>query len=133
VLDNRLANAVEYSLHGGEIVVRVACEPHETFNAATGTQYTDDGQSWATVSVTGHGIGIPSGEISHVFERFSRGSNVPSHTSGSGIGLSSARQIANQHGDTIDVQSHEGHGSTFTVRLPIRADSSAAGRSNAAP
>jgi len=38
---------------------------------------------------------------------------------GTGIGLAGARQIAEQHGGTLTVESEEGQGSTFTMRLPL--------------
>jgi signal transduction histidine kinase len=40
---------------------------------------------------------------------------------GTGIGLSGAKQIVEQHGGTIEVESEEGRGSTFTVHLPLSA------------
>jgi signal transduction histidine kinase len=71
------------------------------------------------VAVRDHGIGIPSGDLERVFDRFSRGSNVPEPIGGSGIGLTSIRQIVERHGGTVAVESREGEGSTFTVRLPL--------------
>jgi signal transduction histidine kinase len=64
-------------------------------------------------------MGIPAADLPHVFDRFRRGSNVMGEISGSGIGLASAHQIVKQHGGTIGVESVEGQGSTFTVRLPL--------------
>ena len=65
------------------------------------------------------GIGIPSGDLSRIFERFKRGSNVSEAVPGSGIGLAGVKQIVEQHGGSIEVESREGEGSTFTVRLPL--------------
>jgi signal transduction histidine kinase len=71
------------------------------------------------LSVQDKGIGIPSGDLSRIFERFKRGSNVSEAVPGSGIGLAGVKQIVEQHGGSIEVESREGEGSTFTVRLPL--------------
>ena len=73
--------------------------------------------------VEDHGVGIPSDELTRVFDRFYRGSNVPSDMRGSGIGLHGVRQIVEQHGGTVAVESRPGEGSTFTVRLPLPTSS----------
>lgn len=75
--------------------------------------------AWAIVSVQDRGIGIPPEDLPHIFERFHRGRNVGRETLGTGVGLSGARQIVEQHGGTLEVASEEGVGSTFTVRLPL--------------
>ena len=67
-------------------------------------------------------IGIPAGELPHVFDRFRRATNAPGCTGGRGIGLAGARQIVEQHGGTLTAQSDEGVGSIFTVRLPLGRD-----------
>ena len=107
VLGNLISNAVKYSPQGGEITVSVAREE-------------DEGTGWAVLTVRDPGLGIPAQEIGRVFERFYRASNVAGRISGNGIGLAGARQIVEQHGGTIAVDSQEGSGSTFTVRLPLR-------------
>ncbi len=100
-----LHNAVRYSPHGGAIDLRLM--PH----GAT-----------VQVTVADHGIGIPPVAVPHVFERYYRAANVdPWRISGFGIGLYVVREIVRHHGGTIAVQSCEGHGSTFTVRLPHSA------------
>ncbi|MDP9364725.1 MAG: PAS domain S-box protein, partial [Chloroflexota bacterium] len=109
VLGNLLGNAVKYSHRGGEVVVRVGREE----DAAGG---------WAVIAVSDQGIGIPAADLPHVFERFRRGGNVTGRIAGAGIGLAGVRRIVAQHGGTIGVESTEGRGSTFTIRLPLAAD-----------
>jgi signal transduction histidine kinase len=107
VLDNLLSNAIKYSLEPGVIVIDL-------------DQETEPDGFWAVLRVRDRGIGIPSADLRHVFDRFYRGSNVPKEVRGAGIGLWGVRQIVEQHGGTISVESQEGQGSTFEVRLPLR-------------
>lgn len=111
VLDNLLDNAAKYGRPGGTIVITVARE-------------RDDAGDWATLAVRDEGIGIPDADLPHVFERFRRGGNVPGRVGGAGIGLAGVRQIVQQHGGEITVQSRQGHGSTFGIRLPLGTPSS---------
>jgi signal transduction histidine kinase len=116
VLANLLSNAIKYSPAGGTIGVRLSRQ--------------DDAKgSWALLVVEDHGLGIPAADLPHVFERFHRGANVSGKIRGAGIGLAGVCQIVEQHGGTIVVESQEGHGATFTVRLPLPAH----GRGNGAP
>lgn len=69
-------------------------------------------------SVHDYGEGIPHSEIKHVFERFHRVDKARTRrTGGTGLGLSIAQTIVQAHGGTIEVDSVEGVGTTFTVRL----------------
>jgi PAS domain S-box-containing protein len=82
-----------------------------------------------TVRVTDRGIGIPSTELSTIFDRFSRASNARAlGISGTGFGLFLTKQLVGLHGGTIAVESCEGEGSKFTVTLPRRVVRSAAPR-----
>jgi PAS domain S-box-containing protein len=108
VLDNLLANAIKYSPRGGSIDVLLHREDPPDADVAL-----------ATLVVRDEGVGIPAADLGHVFERFHRGSNVAGRIAGTGIGLSGARQIVEQHGGSITVESEENHGSTFTVTLPL--------------
>lgn len=65
------------------------------------------------------GVGIPRGDLPHVFDRFHRGANVVGRFAGSGLGLANARDLVELHGGTISVESEEGQGTTFIVRLPL--------------
>jgi PAS domain S-box-containing protein len=72
------------------------------------------------VSVSDTGIGIPEKDRDHVFDRFRQlaGSDERRSREGAGIGLSIVRQLVGLLGGTITLDSGEGRGSTFTVRLP---------------
>jgi signal transduction histidine kinase len=69
--------------------------------------------------VQDQGIGIPAVDFARIFEPFYRGSNVPKNRRGMGIGLASIQQIVKQHSGKILVESTEGQGTIFTVRLPV--------------
>jgi signal transduction histidine kinase len=106
VLDNLLGNGVKYSPNGGEISVRVTRE-----------------SAWAVLTVADQGLGIPAADRLRIFERFERGRNVAGRVAGSGVGLAGVRHVVEQHGGTVSVESQEGVGSTFTVRLPLTSAS----------
>jgi len=57
-------------------------------------------------------------DLRRLFEPFYRGANATSW-GGNGLGLWGVKQIVEAHGGTVSVQSAEGQGSTFTVRLPL--------------
>jgi len=105
ILSNLLSNAMKYSPEGTPITVRV---PESEF-----------GDTHAVVSVTDQGCGLAAGDLERVFERFYRvEDSMTMRTSGSGLGLYIARELAVAMGGTLTVASQPGQGSTFTVRLP---------------
>jgi signal transduction histidine kinase len=73
------------------------------------------------LEVIDHGIGIPRGEQAKIFEKFYRaGDPLVHNTKGSGMGLSLVRHIAQAHGGQVWVESSPGHGSKFTMTLPVK-------------
>ena len=70
------------------------------------------------ITVRDTGLGIPAGDLPHVFDRFYRGRNA-SAASGTGLGLAIGQWIAGQHGGRIDSASTPGEGSSFTIHLPL--------------
>ena len=75
------------------------------------------------LAVKDNGIGIPTRDLNHIFERFYQ---VESHLTrkhgGMGLGLSVAKMNIELHGGRIWVDSAEGQGSTFTILLPLDTD-----------
>jgi signal transduction histidine kinase len=71
------------------------------------------------LAVRDSGFGIPSADLPYIFERFRRGANVAGRVGGTGIGLAGVRTFVESHGGTVSVNTTEGVGSTFTVRLPV--------------
>ncbi|MEO8286023.1 MAG: PAS domain S-box protein [Chloroflexota bacterium] len=113
VLDNLISNAVKYSPAGGTVLISIGYEEP----TAEGGDISHNRR--AVLHVKDEGIGIPSGDLPHVFEWYRRASNARDIIGGTGIGLASARQIIEQHGGRIIAESHEGVGSIFTVLLPL--------------
>lgn len=108
ILSNLLSNALKFTEENG--LVRVALE----------TTKTGEGQSPEQVRliVKDTGIGIPAAQLPHIFERFTK-SNLSDVQAGSGIGLALARELAELHGGSIEVESEEGKGTAFTVSLAV--------------
>ncbi|PDW02540.1 PAS domain-containing sensor histidine kinase [Candidatus Viridilinea mediisalina] len=99
VIYNLMNNAIKYSPDGGVITVEMG-------------QYHNQVQ----LCISDEGIGIPSDALPRLFERYYRAHNAT--ISGMGIGLYAVREILLLHGGTIMVESQEGIGSCFTLRLP---------------
>ncbi|MCH8315237.1 MAG: PAS domain-containing protein [Planctomycetes bacterium] len=105
-LHNILNNAIKYTPQGGRITVNVDVENDEV-----------------TVDIVDNGIGISEEDMVRIFARFGR-ANDPrvAEITGSGLGLSLAREIVRLHGGEIRVESQLDKGSTFSVRLPVHAE-----------
>ena len=121
-----LENAITYAPEGS--VVSITGEVVEA-----GTETHDEGRPSASadatlvlsgpvvrLSVTDRGMGIPTNDLERVFERFYRVDRGRSReTGGTGLGLSIVRHVAANHHGTVEVESREGEGSTFTLVLPV--------------
>lgn len=100
VFSNLLSNAIKYSPDGGVIAVDAALASDEVI-----------------VTIADHGIGVPAGDLDRLFERYHRGSNV-SGIVGTGVGLYLVKMVVDMHGGAVAVESTEGEGARFTIRLP---------------
>jgi signal transduction histidine kinase len=104
---NLLNNAVKYNCAQGQVWLRAW---------TTGEQLC--------FSVQDTGVGIPAEQISQLFTRFFRASNVERSIAGTGLGLSISRRIIEMHNGAIEVESTLNVGTTFTVQLPLKQESS---------
>ncbi len=103
VVTNLVTNALRYNTPGGSVDVSLTAV---------------DGH--AELRVRDTGTGIPAEALPHLFERFYRVDAARSREQGgSGLGLAITKWIVEAHGGEIKVESTDGEGTTFTVRLPV--------------
>jgi signal transduction histidine kinase/ActR/RegA family two-component response regulator len=103
---NLVSNAIKFSPKGG--TVRVALNP--------------EGSGWR-LDVSDNGVGIRADQLPYVFDRFRQAdSGSRRNFAGLGLGLSIVKHLTELHGGTVEAHSDgEQQGSTFTVRIPVRA------------
>lgn len=101
-LSQLIDNAVKFTSTGGSVIVSIKRE----------------GENLVVVSVTDTGIGIAHARLKEIFEPFHQLDGTSTRRyGGTGLGLSLVRQIIEAHGSMVDVQSTEGHGTTFKFPL----------------
>lgn len=102
-ITNLIANAIKFSQEKSEVVITAQTKRN----------------LWLEILVKDFGCGVPSDSLPYIFEKFYRAPCVEEQdVPGSGLGLSLAREIAEQHGGSVNVESEPGIGSVFTLRLP---------------
>lgn len=104
-ISNLIDNAIKYTMNGGSVTVSLDSVENSEF---------------IKISISDTGVGIPQNEISEIFKKFYRGSNIVRlEPNGSGLGLYIVRNIIKNHGGEISVQSEIGRGTTFSITLPL--------------
>ena len=107
---NIISNAIKYTNTGGWIscnVVQKSCEKEDWCNMI--------------ITITDNGIGMSEEFQKRIFETFERERNTTlSHIDGSGIGMGITKKLVELMDGTIEVESKQGEGSTFTVTIPCR-------------
>ncbi len=97
-------NAVKYTENPGAVEARI-----------------DSSGESALLEIRDTGIGIPSEDLPHIFERFYRADPARgSERGGAGLGLAIAHWIVQNHGGEIAVESSPRYGSMFRVSLPLK-------------
>jgi len=103
VIKNILGNAIKYTDEKGRVDVEIV-----------------SGQNCVQIVITDNGMGIPEEDLSRVFERFFRGEKARNdNTSGSGLGLGISKQIVEEHGGSIEIESKYGRWTKVIVSLPV--------------
>jgi signal transduction histidine kinase/CheY-like chemotaxis protein len=116
ILFNLLSNAAKFTTQG---MVRLSV-----------SRESRDHRDWIIFAVSDTGIGMRPEQIGRLFQPFSQADAVTSRKyGGTGLGLAISRRLCHLMGGDIAVDSAEGHGSTFTVRLPAGDVEDIAGRS----
>ena len=120
VVINLISNAVKFT-------------PTGTITCSAGV-IADDGHPLLLVSVADTGMGIAPDDQARVFEQFSQAGDTLADTPrGTGLGLPICREIVEQHGGRLWVESEVGHGSTFSFTLPVAAGAADPARSPDTP
>jgi PAS domain S-box-containing protein len=105
LLGNLISNAVKFTPDGGKVEVSLRMDEDQ-----------------AVLSVADTGVGIPAADRERIFERFFRTATATRQViPGTGLGLAIAKDIVEAHHGTIAVDSDEGRGSTFLIRIPRQA------------
>ena len=108
IMRNLLTNAVKYSPASSTIEVGV--RPRRSASGKV---------QEVVIWVKDQGIGIAASDFPHIFERFYRAATLDRSISGFGIGLYLTKELVQEHGGHIWVESTKGRGSTFFVALPL--------------
>ena len=113
VLLNLLSNAVKFTPAGGTVSVRIRQCPG-----------TVKGSELYEIRVKDNGIGMSQEFVQKIFSPFERErTSTVSRTQGTGLGMAITKNIVNMMGGTIEVQTEQGKGTEFIVRLPLRIQS----------
>nr|WP_270515126.1 response regulator [Coprococcus catus] len=113
VLLNLLSNAVKFTPAGGTVSVRIRQCPG-----------TVKGSELYEIRVKDNGIGMSQEFVQKIFSPFERErTSTVSRTQGTGLGMAITKNIVNMMGGTIEVQTEQGKGTEFIVRLPFRIQS----------
>ncbi len=114
ILGNLLSNAFKFTNAGGSIIVAVTSDHDEKLKGC------EESDGVVKISVADTGIGIPEGKHRHIFDRFYQvDDELKRNIEGTGIGLALTKEFVDLHYGIISVESKEGKGSVFTVKLPL--------------
>jgi PAS domain S-box-containing protein len=129
IVYNLLANAVKFTVEGGQVALRASRVPRAKVGHLAGPwksrtfPLADNGfTEFLEISVTDSGIGVPPDGLELLFKPFSQiDSGLARKFQGTGLGLAMVKLLAELHGGSVAVESGVGEGSRFTVWLPLRA------------
>jgi signal transduction histidine kinase len=106
VIQTLVDNAIKYNIEKGEVRIKI--------NRTADNLYVE-------IRVEDTGIGVPNREASKLFTKFFRAGNaLKNQTEGTGLGLYIAKNIVDNHGGKMIVNSIEGRGSVFSFTLPLQ-------------
>ena len=105
LITNLVSNAIKYNVKNGKVIVSVVPDTH-----------------YLNMKVTDTGIGIEEESLPRIFDEFYRIQGAKTrYTTGTGLGLSIVKKIVESHFGRIEAESKVDKGTTFTVKLPLKA------------
>ncbi len=113
VLLNLFINAADAMPGGGDLILKTA---NTTHNDMKGKLYEPKPGNYVLLTVTDTGIGMDKETVERIFDSFFTTKEMGR---GTGLGLASTYGIVKSHGGYIDVESKKGHGTTFSIYLPL--------------
>jgi signal transduction histidine kinase/DNA-binding response OmpR family regulator/ligand-binding sensor domain-containing protein len=121
IVYNLLYNALKFTLSSGSVCINVTkIEEGRIKSIDLGLQKPIKFSSWLQIIVKDSGIGISSENIGKIFDRFYQvREHIKTAVGGTGIGLSVVKEMVEIHGGEIKVESSEGIGTSFAVKIPI--------------
>lgn len=103
IINNLLENAIKYS--GEKVEIKI--------------NYSENNHESVTITVQDNGFGISKSDRKYIFDKFFRSPSITNRNiPGMGLGLAYARQLVMAHAGSIEVESEEGLGTVFTIKLP---------------
>jgi signal transduction histidine kinase/ligand-binding sensor domain-containing protein/DNA-binding response OmpR family regulator len=120
IMHNLLSNAFKFTPEGGSVLVRVEMPGAIGEGRSAPFALHPAPETFLQITVKDTGIGIPKEHLPHIFDRFHQvDSSTTREHEGTGIGLALTKELVELHGGEISVESEEGFGATFVVRLPL--------------
>ena len=119
IFENIILNASQAMPEGGRLVVKTAqlslrAEPQAEGSKSSEVSGEPPGSEEVAISFADTGVGIPEENLAQIFEPL-----FTTKAKGIGLGLALVKMLVEANGGSIEVESEEGKGSTFTVNLPI--------------
>jgi signal transduction histidine kinase/DNA-binding response OmpR family regulator/ligand-binding sensor domain-containing protein len=121
IMFNLLSNALKFTPHNGSITVHISrIEATKIRTLDLGLRKPVKFSNWLEIIINDSGIGIAERNLDKVFDQFYQvKDNLKAAVGGTGIGLSVAKEMVKIHGGKISVESSEGVGTSFIVKIPI--------------
>ncbi len=115
ILNNLIFNAIKFTTKGGQITVRVKKPLDEVVNVIG----RDMSANFVQIEVEDNGIGISKDKLQYIFHRFYQVNQSTKRNKGIGVGLAITKDLVDLHHGEISVNSEEGIGTCFVIKLPL--------------
>jgi signal transduction histidine kinase/DNA-binding response OmpR family regulator len=120
IIFNILSNALKFTKHNGAVLVKTKIRKiGRTVSVNLGFKSPAKFSKWLEIEIKDSGIGISEKDLEKIFDCFFQVHDQSAAIGGTGIGLAVAKEMTKMHGGQIDVESREGEGTSFLIRIPV--------------